>query len=143
MLVFSRLSTPTRRSVSDGPGLVTTQRVCLARRDQENFCAPTRRGIPALQVGACHNALLSPGPPVRADRDDLSRKMRAFDGEVAIAVGLTLFSPRVSAFHPGRVHRAVLPDNDHENSRAAINGSTFYGVDLRWQQWCVRYRKGA
>jgi hypothetical protein len=36
------------------------------------------------------------------------------------------FSPRVSAVHSGRVFRTALPDNNHENSRAAINGCAIY-----------------
>jgi hypothetical protein len=68
-------------------GFVTTQRVCVWRVMTKRTSAPRlAEGIPARQVGACYNALLSPGPPVRDDRTDPSRKMPAFDGEVAIAV---------------------------------------------------------
>jgi hypothetical protein len=51
--------------------------------------------------------------------------MRAFDGEVVIAVA-QLYLVRVSAVHSGRVFRTALPDNNHENSRAAINACAIY-----------------
>jgi ATP-dependent DNA ligase len=37
--------------------------------------------------------------------------MRAFDGEVAIAVAQLYLCPHVAAYLAGRVHRAVPPDH--------------------------------
>jgi len=67
-------------------GFVTTQRVSVARHDQENFCAPTHRGDTSPAGRGLPQRTPLPRPPVRDDRTDPSKKIRAFDGEVAIAV---------------------------------------------------------
>ena len=59
---------------------------CVARHDQENFCAPTHRGDTSPAGRGLPQRTPLPRPPVRDDRTDPSKKIRAFDGEVAIAV---------------------------------------------------------
>jgi hypothetical protein len=60
---------------------------------------------------------------VRDDRDDLSRKMGAFDGEVAIAVAQLYL---VHVFQRSIPAEFLAPCYDHENSRIAINSCTIY-----------------
>ena len=48
-------------------GFVTTQWVCVARHDQENFCAPTRRGDTSPAGRGLPQRTPLPGPQVHDD----------------------------------------------------------------------------
>jgi hypothetical protein len=114
--------------------------VCVARHDQENFCAPTRRGDTSPAGRGLPQRTPLPRPPVRDDRTDPSRKMRAFDGEVAIAVAQLYLVHVFQRSIPARFFAPRFPTTTTKTpvQRSTVARST--RVDLRWQQWCVRYR---
>jgi len=116
-------------------GFVTTQRVRVWRVMTKRTSAPRpAEGIPARQVGACHNATR---PPVRDDRTDPSRKMRAFDGEVAIAVAQLYLIHVFQRSVPAGFFASRFPATTTKTpvQRSTVARST--RVDLRWQQRCV------
>jgi len=93
-----RVSAPTRRLGNDGPGLATTY--CWARRDQED--SPPRRGPgrPGLPQRI--------PPSAMADRTP-KQKMRAFDGEVAIAAAPLYLARMLQRTLPAEFNAPCLP----------------------------------
>jgi hypothetical protein len=66
--------------------------------------------------------------------------MRAFDGEVAIAVAQLYLVHVFQRSIPARFFAPRFPTTTTKTpvQRSTVARST--RVDLRWQQWCVRYR---
>jgi len=110
---------------------------CVARHDQENFCAPTRRGDTSPAGRGLPQRTPLPRPPVRDDRTDPSRKMRAFDGEVAIAVAQLYLIHVFQRSIPAGFFASRFPATTTKTpvQRSTVARST--RVDLRWQQRCV------
>src|SRR5262249_16183823 len=118
-------------------GFVTTQRVSVARHDQENFCAPTHRGDTSPAGRGLPQRTPLPRPPVRDDRTDPSKKIRAFDGEVAIAVAQLYLVHVFQRSIPAGFFASRFPATTTKTpvQRSTVARST--RVDLRWQQRCV------
>jgi hypothetical protein len=131
---------PTRRSVCDGWDL-PRRNGCVWRVMTKKTSAPRpAEGIPARQVGACHNALLSPGP--QCVTTELTQAEKCGLLMVKLQSPLpTLFSPRVSAVHSGRVFRTALPDNNRKlpcsdqrlrdlRELTCVSSNGVFGIDL-------------
>ena len=119
-------------------GFVTTQRVRVWRVMTKRTSAPRpAEGIPARQVGACHNALLSPGPQCVTTELTQAEKCGLLMVKVAIPVAQLYLVHVFQRSIPAGFFASRFPATTTKTpvQRSTVARST--RVDLRWQQRCV------